>query len=71
MKLKVGRYIIIKHCHWSMEEADALDILDINKDEDCVYYKYNIDADKVRCRDFYDFSLIDIIPSTKLLDELL
>jgi hypothetical protein len=71
MKLEVGRYIIIKHCHWSMDEAKALDIIDINKEEDSVYYKYDTDSDKVRCRDSYDFSLIELVPSTKLLEELL
>lgn len=79
MKLEVGKYIIVKHTHWSISNAEMITIVSVDTDgglfgdEDEVQYFYTgIDKDgKTRCRSLYEFMDMELIPSSSLLEELL
>lgn len=70
MKYGVGKYIIVKHTFWTRSKAAIMTIVEIDEQaEDVIYFYDNEEAR--RCRNFDDFELIELIPCSPLMEELI
>lgn len=71
MKYKPGKYLIIKHGFWTINDSETITIVTINKDYGMVKYFYDNEETTVRERCFVDFDMVDLVECTPLIEELL
>lgn len=70
MRYKVGKYIIVKPSFWTHSKPTTITIQEIDEQSQDVIYFYD-DEQVRRCRNFDDFEIIELIPHSPLLEELI
>lgn len=69
--IKPGKYVILEHAFWSVEDATILVITRI-EDNNLVWYFYEAEKNpKIRNRYVHDFDEIKLVPASSLILELL